>query len=357
MATLVVTTQGAYVRCAGGQIVVEKERMVIHRLPLNQVERVLLLGGIGLSTGFLQFALSQRIPVTFLSQDGQYKGRLDPGGRRDVTLRLAQVKRLEDLSWRCAISAAIVRAKIAGQRSLLQRRCRNRPQPELQAAAQVLKEIAEQVSDSLSLPRLMGLEGQAARAYFRVLPLTLRHALPFHGRSRRPPKDPVNALLSLGYGLLTAEILGALTGVGLDPQIGIFHSTRGRMPALAEDLLELFRAPVADALALSLVNLEILRENDFTKTEEGGVNLSKPALEVYFRQYRRRMQASFRDRKGEVTSFRRALQAQAGHLRRVILHKEAYEPFIPPLGGPDRDFCRRPIRANLPSGQKQQRSG
>ena len=108
----------------------------------------------------------------------------------------------------------------------------------------------------------------------------------------------MKALLSLGYGLLSAEIIGALAGVGLDSQIGLFHSSRGRMPVLAQDLLELFRAPVADALALSLVNLGILQEKQFESLPNGGIILAKPVLGIYFRHYRRRMQATFRGRMG-----------------------------------------------------------
>ena len=100
MSTLVVTQQGAQVRCAGGQVLVELGGVVIARMPQVQMERVLLLGGIGLTTGFLNFALDRRIPVTFLTQDGHYKGRLDPGGRRDIAIRLAQYKTLHDLPFR-----------------------------------------------------------------------------------------------------------------------------------------------------------------------------------------------------------------------------------------------------------------
>jgi CRISPR-associated protein Cas1 len=336
MPTLVVAMQGALVRCAGGQVLVEHEGTVQQRLPQEQVERLLLLGRVGLTTGFIDYALAARIPVTFLTQDGAFKGRLDPGGRRDVALRLAQFQGLQDLPWRLGVASAIVQAKIAAQRGLLLRCHRNGLRPELAAAAAALDEAAVAAQGATTLPGLMGCEGRAARAYFGALPAALRRPFPLRGRRRRPPRDAGNALLSLGYGLLTAEALGALAGVGLDPQIGIFHSPRGRVPALAEDLVELFRAPVVDALMLSLVNLGVLREEHFTPTESGGLILTRPALAVYFRQYRRRMQAGFRDRDGQPTSFRRALQSQAAHLRRVILREETYEPFLAPMGGPHR---------------------
>jgi len=334
MSTLVVTQQGAQVRCAGGQVLVELGGVVIARMPQVQMERVLLLGGIGLTTGFLNFALDRRIPVTFLTQDGHYKGRLDPGGRRDIAIRLAQYKTLHDLPFRQETARALVRVKVNAQRALLLRCARNHPVAALTGAAQAMEALQVRLPDAATLPQIMGIEGSAARLYFAALPSALRRPMPFRGRSRRPPRDPVNALLSLGYGLLSAEIIGALAGVGLDPQIGLFHSSRGRMPALAQDLLELFRAPVADALALSLVNLGILQEKQFESLPNGGIILAKPALEIYFRHYRRRMQATFRGRTGQPTSFRHEVQVQASHWRRVILREEPFVPFLAPLGGP-----------------------
>lgn len=336
MPSLIVTLQGAELRCSGGQVLVEHSGQVIQRLPQEQVERVLLLGRIGLSSGFLEFAFRRAVPVTFLTQDGGFKGRLDPGDRRDVALRLAQYRGLDDLPWRLGVAQELVRGKILAQRQVLMRCHRNHPQPDLHTAAVSLRRLLQDAARATTLPSLMGVEGNAARVYFRALPAALRRPLAFNGRSRRPPKDPVNALLSLGYGLLTTEAVGALAGVGLDPQIGIFHSSRGRMPALAQDLLELFRAPVADTLALSLINLGVVRQEHFEATEDGGVSLVKEALARYCREYRRRMQASFRSRQGETTSFRRELQRQAAHLRRVVLREAAFQPFSPPGGGPDR---------------------
>ncbi len=221
----------------------------MQKIPQNQVERILLLGSVGLTTGVLNFALEKRIPVTFLTQEGQYKGRLESGGRRDIALRLAQFRGLEDVAWRLCLSKTIVSAKIEAQRGVLRRCGRNHPQPPITAAIAQLNDSLNRIADAQTLPELMGQEGSAARAYFHALPSALRRSLPFNGRNRRPPKDPVNALLSLGYGLLTAEIIGALTGAGLDPQIGLFHSSRGRMPVLAEDVLEMFRAPVSEVRA------------------------------------------------------------------------------------------------------------
>ena len=246
-------------RCAAGQIVVEYQKEAMQKLPQLQVERILLLGSVGMTTGFLNFAMQKRIPVTFLSQEGQYKGRLESGGRRHIALRLAQFRGLEDTNWRLSLAKEIVRAKIGAQKALLGRCGRNHPQAALTQALVRLDASLADVATAATLPELMGQGGRAARAYFQALPFALRRPLPFQGRNRRPPKDPVNALLSLGYGLLTAEIIGALVGAGLDSQIGVFHSSQGRMPALAEDLLEMFRPPVADGLALALVNLGVMR--------------------------------------------------------------------------------------------------
>lgn len=317
-------------------MVVEHEGRALQRVPKYMVDRVLALGAVGLTTPFLNFALGERIAVTFLTQHGHWRGRLDPGARRDVALRLAQFRRLEDLDWRLAIGRRIVHAKVAAQRALLMRAHRNCRQEGLAAGARDMEGARKRIDAATGLPQLMGAEGHAARIYFRALPGALHCDFEMRGRSRRPPRDPVNALLSLGYGLLTAEIIGALGAVGLDPQIGVFHSPRGRVPALAEDLLETFRAPVADSLALSLLNLRVLAADSFSTGDDGGVTLTRAALQVYFRYFRRRMTEGFHDRTGRPTSFRRELQAQAARMRRAILDEAEFEPFVAPAGGPDR---------------------
>lgn len=347
MRTLIVTVQGATVHHMGGQIVVQSDGQTIARLPDMRIERALFFGAVAPTIGFLNFAFARRIPVTFLTVDGAYKGRLETDSRRDIAIRLAQYRRLEDTAWRVEVARSIVLAKIAGQRALLMRYARNHASPELAEASDAMAAIARdvermaQTADATGrhpLPRLMGLEGAAAKVYFGGLPHALRRPVPFRGRSRRPPRDPVNALLSLGYTLLTAEIIGALTGLGLDPQIGVFHSSRGRVPALAEDLLEVFRAPVADAVALSLINLGALQADDFVLQEDGGFRLKKEKLAVYFTRFRDRMNSRLSARDGGPTSFRKELQRMASNMRASIMGDGEFVPYRAPSGG---------LRANL----------
>lgn len=334
-------------RCRSGEVLVEEAGLRVATMPIEQVERVLVLGGVGLSTGFLDLAFGRRIPVTFLTREGSYKGRLDPGGLRDVALSLSQHTALGALDRRLFAARALVVAKLAGQRALLLRSARNHAAPSLRdAAAQLLRLSARAETDATTLPELMGLEGAAARVYFGALPQALRRPFPLKGRSRRPPRDAGNALLSLGYGLLTAEILGALAGVGLDPRLGFFHSPRGRMPALAQDVIECFRAPVSDALMLALVNRGVLQESDFEPTESGGIALKKPALTTYFKHFRRRMSATFQNRQGQPSSFRHEVHAICAHLRHVYLDDHTFQPFVWQQGGPSR---YAEVRANRPA--------
>jgi CRISPR-associated protein Cas1 len=181
MSSVVVTTQGALLRHERGQVRVELEGEVLQRFPETQVERVLILGRAQLSSGFLELAFRARIPVTFLTQDGAFKGRLDPGDRRDVALRLAQYRGLENPAWRLENSRPLVAAKIAGQRGVLLRAARNHPHPALDEAAGALAALADELPDAASLPQLMGREGAAARAYFAAFPHLLRTA---HSRPR-----------------------------------------------------------------------------------------------------------------------------------------------------------------------------
>ena len=342
MPNLIVTTQGARLRCAKNQLLVEDEDGArLHSLPEQQVEGVTLLGRVGMSTGFLQLAFEQQFPVTFLTAHGGYRGRLQTGQSGDVRLRVRQYRRLDDLPWRLAAARAIVLAKLRSERSLLLRQDRNHPQPALREAAAELARLAGEVPEAKTLPALMGREGRAARCYFAGLRAAVRRPLPFRGRSRRPPRDPVNSLLSLSYSLLTTELAGALQAEGLSARIGAYHSPRRRVPALALDLLEPFRAPVADRLTLTLVNRGQLRPEHFVTEDDGGVRLTREGLRTYFTEYARRLERPFHNREGRRTCFRQELWNQARGWQRFLEGQAEFRPFQAEGGGPDRRQGRR----------------
>jgi hypothetical protein len=149
--------------------------------------------------------------------------------------------------------------------------------------------------------------------------------------------------------LLTEELVAGLHAVGLDPQIGFFHTVRGRVPGLAVDALECFRAPIADALALNLLNRNVLKRSDFvTNPQTQGVSLTKEGLGLYLDRYQKRMTGTFRNRTGEQSSLRRELYRFCAHLRRVYVEDEAFRPYLMPQGGTDRAQEGRPRWFSFP---------
>jgi CRISPR-associated protein Cas1 len=239
-----------------------------------------------------------------------------------------QVARYQDTAYRLSIATAIVAAKVLHQQRLLRRHARNHPHPELTEVAGRLELLLKDLAVSTSVPEAMGQEGQASALYFSVLESCLRQeGVRFTGRSRRPPKDPVNAVLSLGYMLVMQEVLSAILAQGLHPGIGFLHEVSRRRPALVLDLLEVARQPIVDRLTLSLFNRGALAPDDFQEQTDGGVRLKEQSLKRYLQFYERAMTTPFRGGQGgEVGTFRDWLRRQAADLKKAL---QEGRPWVP----------------------------
>lgn len=329
MPVLYVTQVGAQLRKRGERCAVEFRGQTLASLPLRQLERVVLLGPAQLSAGLVHALLKQQVPVVFCSQRGRCHGTLAPGSV-DAELMLAQVAAHNDPEYRLALAQSLVVGKITHQQRLLARHARNHPNPSLDEAGGSLARYRARVGQARDVAEVMGLEGQASAVYFAVFGLCLRQeGLGFSGRNRRPPRDPVNALLSLGYMLTLAEVAGALMAQGLHPGLGFLHATNRRHAALALDLLELARQPVADRLTLSLLNRGVLTPGDFSDhtAQRAGVRLVEAALRRYLEFYDRAMTTPFRHAAGQTT-LRGWLLGQAELLRRAILGRKPFKPEV-----------------------------
>lgn len=190
-----------------------------------------------------------------------------------------------------------------------------------------LARSAEAVSGALSLDSLRGVEGSAAARYFRAVAGVFPAAFGFAGRNRRPPRDPVNALLSFGYVLVGNELQSLLDAMGYDPFLGLFHDLDYGRPSLALDLLEELRAPLVDRFTASLLNLGTLTASDFTPTAEGGVVLTREAMKRYFVAYEKELTEPRSVEEGETASFRQLFRRQAERLARALVHDEPYRAF------------------------------
>lgn len=292
--TLYVDEQGASVHKRGGQIVVEKseegQRVKLLEVPAVNIDQLMLVGNVQVSTQTIKFLLRSNVEIVYLSTHGRFEGRFVPEYHKNVHLRLQQYALHNDTARCLALSRQFVFGKLSNMRTILLRYSRSLNDPALADAARDIEGVMRPVDRAADLATLMGLEGQGARAYFHVFERLIRRqglGFDFERRTRRPPQDPVNALLGFAYALLLADVIAGCSAAGLDPYIGFFHSARYGRPALGLDLMEEFRPIVADSVVLTLINKGMVEPHHFEK-KMGGVFLNEAGRETFYRAYSQR---------------------------------------------------------------------
>jgi CRISPR-associated protein Cas1 len=274
--TLYVQTPGAYLSKDGETVRVKVDGQVKLTVPLHHLDGIVCFGRVGMSTALMAVAADRDLTISFFTEQGRFQSRVVSATSGNVLLRREQYRRADQPEACLRIARSIVAAKIQNSRVNLLRAGRESDVPE---EAESLKRAANHLANSLdtlsrvdALDSVRGCEGDAARAYFdsfNGLIRQQRDAFSMQGRTRRPPLDPVNAMLSFVYSVLTHEIAGALESVGLDPAVGFLHVDRPGRLSLSLDILEEFRALLADRLVLSLINMKQVRPDGF-ETQPGG---------------------------------------------------------------------------------------
>lgn len=299
--TLFVSTQGAYLRKEGESVVVEVERQERLRVPVHNLGGLVCFGNVLCSPFLLGHCAANGVAVSFLSEHGRFLARVQGGVTGNVLLRREQYRRADDPAASTRLARAFVTGKTANARTVLQRARRDhgdKPGTEaLDVAVTRLGRILDDMERENGLDGLRGREGDAARAYFDAFDAMIavqRDDFSFHERSRRPPLDNINALLSFIYTLLAHDCVGALEAVGLDPQVGFLHRERPGRPSLALDLMEEFRPVVADRVALSLVNLRQIQASGFKQSETGAVEMSDDTRKTVLLAWQKRKQEEIR---------------------------------------------------------------
>lgn len=333
--TLYVTTQDTYLRKEGETVVIEKDKQVLLRLPIHTLQGIVTFGNVLISPFLLNLCAERGVCVSFLSESGRFLARVTGPISGNVLLRLAQTRSYEDKEAKGDIARCFVIGKLMNARNVLLRRMRDHGEtPALVDASAKILDVLHRVRESPpDAERLRGLEGEAGAVYFGAfneLIIASKETFSIVSRNRRPPKDPMNALLSYLYTLLAHDCRGALESVGLDPQIGFLHEVRSGRASLALDLMEEFRALFADRLAISLVNLKQLGRKDFKVAESGAVQISDDARKIVLTAWQKRKQEEvvhpFLNEKmplGLVPHFQALLLAR--FLRGDI---DAYPPYI-----------------------------
>jgi CRISPR-associated protein Cas1 len=335
--TLYVLTQRAYLHLDHDTLKVNVEKVTRLQVPLHHLGAVCCVGDVAASTALLHRCADDGRAVVFLDPSGRFKARLEGPLSGNVLLRRAQHEALSDTARALAVARHLVAGKVQNARQVLLRGAREALAPEdgppLQEAARHLAESLPRLQAAADLDQVRGIEGDAARVYFAVFTRLVREdraTFRFEGRSRRPPRDPMNALLSFLYTLLLSDCVAAAEGVGLDPQVGYLHALRPGRPALGLDLMEELRPVLADRLGLTLVNRRQLTAGDFEERSGGAWLLSDAGRRTVVTAYQQRKQeevqhplAGQRVPLGLIPHVQARLLAR--HLRGDLEH---YPPFL-----------------------------
>lgn len=332
--TLYVTTQNAYLSKEGRSVVVQIERTTRLRLPVHTLDAIVCFGSVSMSPFLMHHCAENQVAVSFLSQYGKFLARIQGPVSGNVLLRREQYRGAERSDFSEGIARSFLIGKIANSRTVLRRALRDHgAQSAVLNAERRLTHYLHRLQQPQVMDQLRGNEGEAAASYFSAFPhlmIAKQEGFSFRGRNRRPPTDPVNALLSFAYTLLCHDCRSALEGVGLDPCVGYLHADRPGRPSLALDLMEEFRAFLADRLVLSLINRRQLTPHDFCDSVGGAVRMSDSARKTFLTAWQKRKQ-------DEIVHPYLEEQCKVGllpHLQALLLARylrgdlDAYPPFI-----------------------------
>ena len=293
MPTVYLVKQGAKVRIQNRRFCVEYDDQVISSLPLHHVSQVIIFGNIGLTTPAISLLLRKNVEVLFLTRRGRYKGRLGSMVTPHVPLRKAQYRLQEDKDFTLLLAKTLVRAKISHQRTLLRRNQQEEPDNDYDKVLETLTKSLENLERKNNLHSLRGVEGTAAAVYFRGLRSLFTEEWGFQKRNRRPPRDPVNVLLSFGYTLITQVANAAVRSSGLDVYAGFLHAVDYNRPSLGLDLVEEFR-PVVDGLVLWCCRSGYLTPDHFEAgTGKRPVLLDQEGQKKFLSAFEKRMKKRF----------------------------------------------------------------
>lgn len=333
MGTLYVSQDDSFIGKTDERLTVRFEKKTLLDVPLIKVDGVVVLGRATVSPAALMELLERKIPLTFLTGTGRYLGSLEPPLTKNIFVRSAQWNAAKVERER-AVQAVrgFVRGKLKNYQSALQRAQREGTRADFSEAIEKLERSIKPIEITSEIDSLRGLEGAGSAAYFGVFGGLIRaEGFSFGTRNRRPPLDPVNALLSFGYSLLMHDVQSAVNIVGFDPYLGFLHVERYGRPSLALDLMEEFRPLVVDAMVLSCINRRVLRPEDFVvEPVSGAVSLTSDGRKVFLRAYEQKKQSEFKHPVlGRKCSYQEAFEIQGRLLAKFLMGEiEVYPPLV-----------------------------
>lgn len=332
MSYLYVCEQGTSIGLADNRFQVKYRDGMVKSIPAETLEVIEVFGKVQITTQCIEECLKRGVNILYYSTNGAYYGRLISTNHVNVQRQRLQAERTKDLDFRIAFSKRLIDAKIRNQIVVMRRYARH-GNYNVERSVVEMQNMYKKLENAKSIEQVMGYEGTAAKTYFRELGRMIDPQFAFSGRTRRPPKDPFNSLISLGYSIILNEFYGKIEGKGLNPYFGVMHSDHEKHPTLASDLMEEWRAVLIDSLALSMLNGHELCKDDFyTETEQPGVFLEKDG----FKKYIQKLENIFRTETRYLSyidysvSFRRAMDLQINQFVKVLETNdvELYHPVV-----------------------------
>lgn len=335
--TLFVTQPDTYLSLEGDNIVLQREQEKIARLPLHNFESVVVFGYTGASPALMGYCAERNISLVFLTMNGRFLARVIGESKGNVVLRKRQYMLSEDETASAGIARNFIAGKIYNCKWMIERMTRDYP---LRIDVERFKETSHQLSTLMlevraceDLERLRGLEGQAAISYnklFDYMILQQKEDFSFRVRSRRPPLDNVNTMLSFAYTLLAHDMRSALEGVGLDAYVGFLHRDRPGRESLALDVMEELRGVYADRFVLSMINKKVMNKEDFLKKENGAIVMKDEARKTFLTAWQNKKQEKItHPYLGEKISWGLVMHVQALLLARFLRGDlDEYPPFL-----------------------------
>lgn len=327
MSYVYICEQGAVVGVEGNRLQIKYKDGMVKTLPIEPLESIELFGRIQVSTSCMTECLKRGVTVGFFSTTGAYYGRLS--STNHVHVERQRLQATLPIDFCLGLSKRLVSGKISNQ-IVMVRRYNRYKEMNLEEDLKGMSRLLKKIEQCKKIEELMGYEGAAARIYFSCLGKLIDREFYFEGRNRRPPKDPFNSLISLGYAIILNEIYGKIEGKGLNPYFGVLHQDREKHPTLASDLMEEWRAVLIDSLAMSLLNGHEIKSDDFYIGEDGGIFLEKDAFKLYIERLEKKLRTDqkYLSYVDYSISFRRAIELQVNQFVKALEEDDftLYEP-------------------------------
>lgn len=319
MASIYITENGTYLHKRGGKLLIDKEETTITEVPLELVENITVTNTTQISSSLITECLTKNIPVSWMSTSGKMYGSLLAPSFVDIFKQKQQFDLIEEKDFYFKLAQKIVSAKIHNQLVLLRRYNRNIKSEKVHELINYLANTQKNIKYTSDNNELLGYEGLASRTYFSALGMLINKPFQFTKRTKQPPRDPFNAMLSMGYSILFNEILSNIIAIGLHPYIGFFHQLAKGHPALVSDLIEDWRAVIVDALVISLIKRGSITENMFTLNKKG-CYFSPEGKKIFLNAYNKKINTENKYISGEH-SYRDSLRIQCQNYAQAISNK------------------------------------